>query len=111
MHTLYTPHTLYTLHLLHTLSIHCTECTHCGQVGALATVLTSRWRKVLEDYHHTMQQGSSHEGGAVAQPQGGFLDNLSFPSESEEERVAVPRGAMPREGSPLDSSDEFNLDF
>ena len=76
-------------------------------MGALATTLTAQWRKVLEDYHHTMEQGSSREGGAGAQPQGGFMDNLSCPSESEEERVAVPR----EEASPLNTSEEFYLGF
>ena len=48
----------------------------------------------------------------MAQPlQGGFMDNQSWSSESEEERVALPREAVPREGSPLNSSDEFDLDF
>ena len=76
-------------------------------MGALATTLTAQWKKVLEDYHHTMEQGSSREGGAGAQPQGGFMDNQSWSSESEEERVAVPR----EEGSPLNSSEEFDLGF
>ena len=81
-------------------------------MGALATALTSRWVKVCEDHHHTMEQGSSQEGEAMAQPlQGGFMDNQSWSSESEEERVALPREAVPREGSPLNSSDEFGLDF
>ena len=73
----------------------------------LAIALTSRWKNVCEDYRLTMEQGSSQEGGSVARPQGGFIDNQSWSSESEEERVAEPR----EEGSPLNSSEEFDLGF
>ena len=62
---------------------------------------------MCEDHHTRGGQGSSREGGAGAQPQGGFMDDLSYPSESEEERVAVPR----EEASPQNTSEEFDLGF
>ena len=98
--TLHSHTACYTLLIAHS--------THWEQVGDLATALHDQWHRLCVAYR---EEQKAAEQGSSQQPQEQFMDHPSWSSESEVEMsvvVPVPRGAVPREGSP---SDEFDLDF